>query len=80
MGETEQGYTLYDSTSTNRFGVIAYDAQSREEWVARARCIEYGISYIAVFDEYSEAFAPVIARLAGTQCDCAAPSQRERTS
>jgi hypothetical protein len=37
-----------------RFGVIAYDAQSREEWVAKARRIEYGISYIAVFDEHSE--------------------------
>ena len=48
-----------------RFEVIAYDAQSREEWGARARRIEYGISYIAVFDEQSEAFAPVVARLAG---------------
>lgn len=27
---------------------------------------QYGISYLAVFDEQSEAFAPVIARLAGT--------------
>jgi hypothetical protein len=50
-----------------RFGVIAYDATSKEEWVAKARRIEqHGISYIAVFDEHSEIFAPVVARLAGT--------------
>ncbi len=36
---------------------ISEDVQRRRE--------QYGISYIAVFDEYSEAFAPVVARLAG---------------
>ena len=37
---------------------ICEDLQTRRE--------QYGISYIAVFDEHSEAFAPVVARLAGT--------------
>jgi probable F420-dependent oxidoreductase len=37
---------------------ICEDVQRRRE--------QYGISYIAVFDEYSEAFAPVVARLTGT--------------
>ena len=37
---------------------ISEDLQTRRE--------QYGISYIAVFDEHSEAFAPVVARLAGT--------------
>ena len=36
---------------------ISEDVQRRRE--------QYGISYIAVFDEHSEAFAPVVARLAG---------------
>ena len=36
---------------------ISEDLQARRE--------QYGISYIAVFDEHSEAFAPVVARLAG---------------
>lgn len=37
---------------------IIEDVQRRRE--------QYGISYISVFDEHSEAFAPVVARLAGT--------------
>jgi probable F420-dependent oxidoreductase len=37
---------------------ISEDVQRRRE--------QYGVSYIAVFDEHSEAFAPVVARLAGT--------------
>lgn len=37
---------------------ISEDVQRRRE--------QYGISYIAVFDDHSEAFAPVVARLAGT--------------
>ena len=37
---------------------ISEDVQRRRE--------QYGISYLAVFDEHSEAFAPVVARLAGT--------------
>jgi probable F420-dependent oxidoreductase len=37
---------------------ISEDLQIRRE--------QYGISYIAVFDEHSKAFAPVVARLAGT--------------
>ena len=36
---------------------ISEDLQIRRE--------QYGISYIAVFDEHIEAFAPVVARLAG---------------
>lgn len=27
-----------------------------------------GIPYIVVFDEHSDAFAPIVARLAGTYC------------
>ena len=42
-----------------RFGVIAYHATSKE------RRERYGISYISVFEDNVEAFAPVVARLAG---------------
>jgi alkanesulfonate monooxygenase SsuD/methylene tetrahydromethanopterin reductase-like flavin-dependent oxidoreductase (luciferase family) len=57
-----------------RFGVIAYHATSKEQWVARARKIEQsGYSTLLVPDHPVEQLAPVPAILAAAE---ATSSQR----
>jgi hypothetical protein len=56
-----------------RFGVNVGHASSRAEWAEKARKLEdlqarwerWGISYYVIFEPYIDAFAPVVARLAG---------------
>jgi probable F420-dependent oxidoreductase len=51
-----------------RFGVIAYDAQSKEEWVAKARRIEQlGYAVLLVPDHLGKQLAPVPAILAAVE-------------
>ncbi len=51
-----------------RFGVIAYDARSKEEWVAKARRIEQlGYSILLVPDHLGNQLAPVPAILAAVE-------------
>lgn len=51
-----------------RFGVIAYDAQSKEEWVARARRIErLGYATLLVPDHLGRQLAPVPAILTAAE-------------
>src|SRR5579859_2047097 len=51
-----------------RFGVIAYDAQSKEEWVAKARRIEQlGYATLLVPDHLGKQLAPVPAILTAVE-------------
>ena len=51
-----------------RFGVIAYDARSKEAWVAKARRIEQlGYSILLVPDHLGKQLAPVPAILAAVE-------------
>src|SRR5216683_5582453 len=51
-----------------RFGVIAYDAQSKEEWIAKARRIEQlGYATLLVPDHLGKQLAPVPAMLTAVE-------------
>ncbi len=51
-----------------RFGVIAYYAKSKEEWVAKARQIEQlGYSTLLVPDHFGKQLAPVPAILTAAE-------------